>query len=173
MKTVYISTNLLIVFELDIKPTGLDHPPSLCSWRIQFAEWKSTSPPKKDVGCAVTLRYFGYFILLVFAIFLSRSVSDFKPLSRLWFSLPRLRGARSVWRGGLGRLTEALLRWASALFSSGGRCQQRRMFLFGDQCTGLPYTGPSLPPLTFYLTISPTCSISLSLSCSFLNVPFF
>ena len=96
MNTVYISTNLLIVFELDIKPTGLDHPPSLCSWRIQFAEWKSTSSPKNDVGCAVTLRHFCYFILLVFAIFLSRSVSDFKPLILLWFSLPRLRGVRSV-----------------------------------------------------------------------------
>lgn len=41
---------------------------------------------------AVTLKYFCYFILLV----LSRSVSDFKPLSLLLFlSLPCLRGV--VW----------------------------------------------------------------------------
>lgn len=46
---------------------------------------------------AVTLKCFCYFILLVFVLVLSLSVSDFKPRSLLPFlSLPRLRDVRCV-----------------------------------------------------------------------------
>ncbi len=91
-RNVNVWTYLLIVFELDIKPAGLDHPSVLCSWLTQCAEGKSTSPPELDVERAVWWHGFCDFILLVSVLVPSLSASDFQPRSLLPFlSLP-LRG---------------------------------------------------------------------------------
>lgn len=138
-KKINIWTHLLVVFELDVKPTGFDHPSVFCSWLIQCAEGKSKSPPKTDVECAVQWHWNVPATLSCWSLclcFLSLSLtSSLEACYRFFHSLVFVVCSVCVYavcvRGaGIGRLTEEVLRWASAVFSGDGRCKQRIMFHF-------------------------------------------
>lgn len=178
-KKINIWTYLLVVFKLDIKPTGFDHP-SVCSWLIQCAEGKSKSPLKTDVECAVQWHWNVSATLSCWSLclcFLSLSLtSSLKACYRFFHSLvfvmcgvcvyavcvcgvPVLEGWQKSSSDGL-QLCSVVMADASR-----GEC-------FPSEWANSQDWSPSLPDLSlspsFNFPIHPTCTVSLPLLLLFL-----